>query len=288
MRFRSLVILLITIFVMVLSQTGCNFLQSVTQIGQEITVIIDGCNSGSGVIFRKEQDTYYVLTAKHVVNTELQCLVITSDKQRHRLGFNDVELIKSVDLAVVKFESTNNYKVGKFGELKLNPDSIGNNVYVAGAPEPNETQQYRNIRVNQGKITGISERGQQGYNLIYDNVTRPGMSGGAVLNRQGRIVGIHGRGDHTYGIKSGENYGIPIQTFLRLYSAKPTNNLLEFPQTIIKTVRNWLKLSKNYKPEENLWLVGILILVLLIAWILPFIWWGKRLRIESKHWLENK
>lgn len=286
MNLRSRVTLLITIFVMVLSQAGCNFLQSVTQIGQEITVIIDGCNAGSGVIFRKEQSTYYVLTAKHVVNTEFQCLVITPDEQRHRLGFNDVELIKDVDLAVIRFESTNKYQVGKFGKLKLSSDSTGKKVYVAGAPEPNETQQYRNIRVNEGKITGISERGQQGYNLIYNNVTRPGMSGGAVLDSQGRIIGIHGRGDYSYGIKSGENYGIPIQTFLRLYSAKPTNKfkLPDLPKITI----NQLKLPKNYNPQENLWLISILIIVLLIAWILPFLWWGKRLRIKSKHWLENK
>ncbi len=282
MKFRSLVILIITIFFIVLSPAGCSFFQPVTRIGQEISVIIDGCSAGSGVIFRKEQNTYYVLTAKHVVNKDLQCLVITPDKRRHRLGFNNIELIRGVDLAVVTFQSTNNYSVGKFG--KLSRDSVGNTIYVAGAPEPNETQQYRNIRVNEGKIISELGQGQEGYDLIYDSVTRPGMSGGPVLDRRGRIIGIHGRGDFEYGFKSGENYGIPIQTFLSLYPAKPTNNLVKFPQTVI----NWLKLARDFKPQENLWLIAIFIIVLIIAWILPFIWWGKKLRIESKHWLENK
>ena len=39
----------------------------VNRIASEITVLIDGINPGSGAIVARNGNTYYVLTAKHVV-----------------------------------------------------------------------------------------------------------------------------------------------------------------------------------------------------------------------------
>jgi serine protease Do len=72
-------------------------------------------------------------------------------------------------------------------------------------------------------------KGGNGYDMAYTNVTRAGMSGGPVFDAAGRIVAIHGKGDResqnpdeaAAGIvstsqKTGFNLGIPIQTFLNL------------------------------------------------------------------------
>ena len=40
--------------------------EQINQIGKEITVLVDGCSSGSGFIYQSQNDTYYVLTAKHI------------------------------------------------------------------------------------------------------------------------------------------------------------------------------------------------------------------------------
>ncbi|MBO1347539.1 MAG: GUN4 domain-containing protein [Hormoscilla sp. GUM202] len=53
----------------------------------------------------------------------------------------------------------------------------------------------------------------EGYTLIYNNTTRGGMSGGPILDESGAIVGIHGKGNPSGGIK--ENYGIPIERYLQ-------------------------------------------------------------------------
>ncbi|MBC6474703.1 MAG: hypothetical protein GDA48_19430 [Hormoscilla sp. GM102CHS1] len=59
--------------------------QDVYDIAQEITVYIDGCSSGSGVIFNKKGNTYYVLTANHVVDENQKfCRVQTPDEKKHR------------------------------------------------------------------------------------------------------------------------------------------------------------------------------------------------------------
>jgi len=65
--------------------------------------------------------------------------------------------------------------------------------------------------------------------LRYNAVTKGGMSGGAVFDTEGRVVGIHGEGDRDYDrvtdrdrkvitgladTKTGFNSAIPINTFM--------------------------------------------------------------------------
>ena len=65
-----------------------------------------------------------------------------------------------------------------------------------------------------------------GYQLLYDNPTLPGVSGGAVLNAQGQLVGIHGRAEKADQISesSGKavatrtNQGVPI-SYYKQYAA---------------------------------------------------------------------
>ncbi|MFM6410043.1 MAG: hypothetical protein ACKPGT_37485, partial [Microcystis sp.] len=53
-----------------------------------------------------------------------------------------------------------------------------------------------------------------GYELVYTSITFRGMSGGAVLDSQGRVIGIHGRseGAGVTEIQLGVSLGIPIST----------------------------------------------------------------------------
>jgi len=198
----------------VFSQAACTtvqlpFIKSVEQIAPEITVMIDSCASGSGVIIEKQGTTYSVLTARHVVDKDMDCLVITPDGQQHEAKAEQFQRYEKLDLAVVKFESANSYEVGKLANSE--EATIGTVVYVAGMPAANETVS-RSFRLTDGKITGRPPEATLGYTLVYDNTTKKGMSGGAVLDARGQIIGIHGRTDSTEGSK--ESYGIPIQSFL--------------------------------------------------------------------------
>jgi hypothetical protein len=96
--------------------------EQVGKIATEITVMIDGCTAGSGVIFKKEGNTYSVLTAHHVVKDKIDktgnCLIFTPDGERYPVSNQVTVPIEGVDLAVVTFESNKIYKLAEWGRLR--------------------------------------------------------------------------------------------------------------------------------------------------------------------------
>ena len=205
-------------------------LSSVTvgEIAQQITVRIEGPGpSGSGIIIHKEDNIYYVLTAKHVVkdiHPEEEADVFTYDSQVYYLNTKKIHKFSGVDLAVVEFESARNYTVAKIGNSE--EAKRGQKVYVAGFPIPAPEHQGFDLSFLHGHINAIhNQPDPDGYRLVYSNSTRSGMSGGPVLNEEGEVIGVHGRAiterlERTnvpnVHIKIGHNQAIPIKTFLDL------------------------------------------------------------------------
>lgn len=222
----------------------------VAKMAKGITVLIDNENSpGSGVIIDRRGTTYTVLTAAHVVRGTSDYNIVTSDGQRHNLNKGNIQRLKGVDLAVVKFNSSQNYATAKIG----NPDNSteGTTAYVAGFPKPTAAVSNALYTFMDGRIIANASKSlRDGYSLVYSIDTFPGMSGGPVLNERGELVGIHGRGDTTENfnisdvnpniiIKTGRNLGIPISTFTKLFktgsdttsvATKPSNNVANKPK----------------------------------------------------------
>ena len=193
----------------------------VNNIAKQITVLIQSKKPkfGSGVIIKKEGNTYTVLTAAHVVEVKDNYEIITPDGQRYAVNYSSVKQMPGVDLAVVQFSSSQNYSVAKIGNSDSSTE--GTTAYVAGFPAPTFAINQSIYTFSDGKITANASRPlRDGYALVYSNNTSEGMSGGAVLNEKGELIAVHGRADlDTKEIKTGFNLGIPINTFLRL-SAK--------------------------------------------------------------------
>lgn len=207
---------------------------SVTEIStlaETITVRIDGQNSGSGVLIKQQDSTYTVLTAAHVVATEDEYDVITSDNKRYPLTYSRVKKFPDVDLALVEFTSSQSYPVAKLGDSRR--IKAGESIFVSGFPLPTAAITESIWNFSKGEVTANAKRPlADGYGLVYSNNTLPGMSGGAVLDSQGQLIGIHGRADaeqqvqktETVYVKTGFNLGIPINTFTTL-AAKVNPNL---------------------------------------------------------------
>ncbi len=221
----------------------------VAKIAKGITVLIDNQNSpGSGVIIDRSGKTYTVLTAAHVVRGTSDYNIVTADGQRYSLNKGNIQPLKGVDLAVVKFNSNQNYATAKIGNS--NNSTEGTTAYVAGFPKPTAAVSNALYTFMDGRIIANASKSlRDGYSLVYSIDTFPGMSGGPVLNEKGELVGIHGRGDTTENfnisdvnpniiIKTGRNLGIPISTFTKLFktasntatSTKPTTNVATKPK----------------------------------------------------------
>lgn len=216
----------------------------VDDIAEQITVRIEDKNggNGSGVIVAKEGDTYYVVTAAHVVK-DGAAAVVTPSQERIGLSDGEINIVnQDVDVAVVKFKSSQNYRIAEISKYEFNEQDL---VFVSGFPgKDHSKQRHLTIGAVQDRNNALfvvkdsSEKDgslSRGINLVYSNLSLPGMSGGAVLDRQGRLVGINTGAENekiiTQDYKSveinfGYALGIPISTVLGVAQGKiPTDQL---------------------------------------------------------------
>jgi len=215
------------------------------------TVRIDSTSgaNGSGVIIAKEGNIYTVLTADHVLCEKKEesqdaasepCLnftytVVTSDGKTRNIEKSTIIRQEGVDLAVFQFESLDNYPVAEIANYNPNTDDF---VFAAGFPKIGDnpskwlfsggtindkeggllqTRQSDLSNEQSGTLQSVASL-TGGYELVYTSITFGGMSGGAVLDSQGRVIGIHGRSEGAGGgkIQLGFSLGIPISTFIGL------------------------------------------------------------------------
>jgi serine protease Do len=182
----------------------------ITSLAQEITVAIDGDNLGSGTLVNRQGSTYTILTNWHVLKQRNNFSVRTHDGKTYQLIPGSIQKVSNgLDLATAQFTATASYRTAVLNNTGLL--KVGDPVYVTGAPAELEGINTRSVLVVPGNVVGIDARPNEGYSLIYNNNTMPGMSGGAVLDGRGNLVAIHGRGTRdNRSQKAGFNLGIPM------------------------------------------------------------------------------
>ncbi|MEO1186255.1 MAG: tetratricopeptide repeat-containing serine protease family protein, partial [Cyanobacteria bacterium J06636_27] len=216
--------------------------------------------NGSGVIIGKQGNQYTELTAAHVVaRPNLQYEIVAPSNQRYQLKYSNVKTLPNqIDLAVITFTSNQNYQVAQIG----NSDTSGRGTltYLSGFPKKSRAINQSILSFTEGKIAANSQQPlNDGYGLIYSNNTVGGMSGGAVLNEKGELIGIHGRGDirseeGTDTIqKSGFNLGIPINTFVKNSNQLVANTRPIKPAVVSTKLKaeDFLARAVNKRKERN-------------------------------------
>ena len=248
-------------------------IQNIDKIAQEITVLIPNANPtdiGSGVIIAQKGNIYYVLTADHVIwNRDEKKLkdkleIVAPDNQRYAINVSNAKRMPGVDLAVVQFTSNQKYQVATLANYSLNTKD--QKVFVSGFPgnkQQNKNKPHRILTAgvlsqqqviklntylsfnNQSSLIPVQIQTvlSDGYDLLYSNITKGGMSGGAVLDTQGRLIGIHGRVegeislDFDGEINLGSSSGIPIRTFLNLVEQGGIDSDLKVETTVPATLK---------------------------------------------------
>lgn len=153
---------------------------------------IDG--GGSGVIYKKVGNTYYVLTNEHVVNgyTSNNISITLFTPQGERLISRGNVTLKGTtvlhDMAVLTFTSLDDFRVMPFGtKASLN---VGQTVFAIGSPLdlPNT--------VTQGVLSFIDREmwddyGMDTMTIQHTAAINPGNSGGALIDIYGHFIGLN-------------------------------------------------------------------------------------------------
>lgn len=150
--------------------------------------------SGSGVIYKKNDTKFYVVTNNHVITQGNKVEVI--------LGNNEILEAKVLgsdvyaDLAVLEVSSDINVTPMVLGDSSL--VKIGETVLAIGSPTGVDFSGSLAVGVISGKNRSISvdldKNGTDDWDMIMlqtDAAINPGNSGGALVNMAGQLIGIN-------------------------------------------------------------------------------------------------
>lgn len=206
------------------------------QLAQSITVkVLSGQNWGSGIIINHQGQVYTVVTNEHVLifGDGESYPIQTPDGQTHQ-----ADLVKTIhfgenDLGLLQFRSANAYTVASLGDSSQ--IAVGDEVFAAGFPFEADPSQSQGFVFTTGKISQLIDKVLVGgYQIGYTNDIEKGMSGGPLLNGQGKVIGINSMHKYplwgnpyifTDGSVASEvmqeqmsqlSWAVPVQTFLQL------------------------------------------------------------------------
>jgi serine protease Do len=162
---------------------------------------------GSGVVYRKSGNAYFIITNNHVIDG--------ADKIKVTVGGNksyDAKLVgtdSDVDIAVIKIETGDNLKVAKFGDS--NNAGVGDIVIAIGNPFGLSGTMTMGIISALGRDEiGAGAKPSLTDFIQTDASINPGNSGGSLMNIDGEVIGINTMIYSQTGENVGIGFAIPI------------------------------------------------------------------------------
>ena len=160
---------------------------------------------GSGVMVRQDG---YILTNHHVVDAGAEIVVAFNDGRQERARVVGTDAI--TDLAVVKVDGADFPVIERASSEEA---EVGDVVLAIGNP----------FGIGQAVSLGIvSAKGHYGIGAPYDDLIQtdaavnPGNSGGALVDRQGRLLGINTMIYSRGGGSDGIGFAIPVDRAVRV------------------------------------------------------------------------
>lgn len=210
---------------------------------------------GSGVVYKKVGDSIFIVTNAHVVG----------DKEQQKITYGENKAVtgkvlgtdKWSDIAVVKAKLTqdSDVKAIKMGDSKNL--ILGEPLVVVGNPLGTEFKGS----VSEGIISGLNRHvpvdiDKDGHYDVLMNAfqmdapVNPGNSGGAVVNRDGKLIGIASMKISMKDVE-GMAFAIPVNDVQSIVEQLVKNGEVKYPNTGVKII-NTNDLDDSAKQSINL------------------------------------
>ena len=182
-------------------------------------------SGGTGFIYKKDDNKYYVITNYHVVNgCDSVKITLTSGDTINAtfVGGNQYD-----DIAVLSVESKDDLQIASMGSSK--DSRIGDTVFTVGAPVNSDKYSWtvtRGILSGKDRIVSVSTSNSMiaDYEmkvLQTDAAINSGNSGGPLCNSNGEVIGITNMKLVISGVE-GMGFAIPIEEAIE-YADKLVN-----------------------------------------------------------------
>ncbi|HBC7264832.1 TPA: trypsin-like peptidase domain-containing protein [Staphylococcus aureus] len=192
---------------------------------------------GSGVVYKKSGDTLYIVTNAHVVG----------DKENQKITFSNNKSVvgkvlgkdKWSDLAVVKATSSDS-SVKEIAIGDSNNLVLGEPILVVGNPLGVDFKGT----VTEGIISGLNRNvpidfdKDNKYDMLMkafqiDTSVNPGNSGGAVVNREGKLIGVVAAKISMPNVEN-MSFAIPVNEVQKIVKGLETKGKIDYPDVGVK------------------------------------------------------
>ncbi|MDQ7198298.1 trypsin-like peptidase domain-containing protein, partial [Staphylococcus aureus] len=192
---------------------------------------------GSGVVYKKSGDTLYIVTNAHVVG----------DKENQKITFSNNKSVvgkvlgkdKWSDLAVVKATSSDS-SVKEIAIGDSNNLVLGEPILVVGNPLGVDFKGT----VTEGIISGLNRNvpidfdKDNKYDMLMkafqiDASVNPGNSGGAVVNREGKLIGVVVAKISMPNVEN-MSFAIPVNEVQKIVKDLETKGKIDYPDVGVK------------------------------------------------------
>ena len=191
-------------------------------------------SEGSGVIYKKDNDTAYIVTNNHVVadSNAIQVLLSDGTKLTAKLVGTD----EQTDLAVLKVSSSKINEVADFADSSKT--EAGQSVLAIGSPLGSDYATSVTegiISATKRQVDATDESGNslgKATVLQTDAAINPGNSGGPLVNLAGQVVGINSMklaSSEDGTSVEGMGFAIPSNTVVSIINELEKNGKIERP-----------------------------------------------------------
>ena len=172
--------------------------------------------TGTGVIFKQDNNKYYVMTNYHVIEDGTRIKIVLTDGNRYEVNVDGGDIYS--DIAVLSFDSKEDYTIAEIGSST--DARVGDTTFAVGAPLDADTYSWtvtRGILSGKDRMIEVSTSNTL-YNsndyimkvLQTDAAINSGNSGGPLCNSNGQVIGITNMKLVSDGVE-GMGFAIPIE-----------------------------------------------------------------------------